>query len=59
MDDRITPEIVYKPLQNVLLIIKLLKLGDVGKFLSKTIEPPPNDAVIEAQVMLKGKMMVL
>jgi len=35
----------------------LLRLGDIGQFLSKAIEPPPIDAVIEAQVMLKGKML--
>lgn len=55
MDDHITPEIFRTPLHEIALSIKLLRLGDIGQFLSKAIEPPPIDAVIEAQVMLKGK----
>ncbi|XP_022167135.1 dosage compensation regulator [Myzus persicae] len=53
MDDHITPEIFRTPLHEIALSIKLLRLGDIGQFLSKAIEPPPIDAVIEAQVMLK------
>lgn len=59
MDDHITPEIFRTPLHEISLCIKLLKLGDIGQFLSKAIEPPPIDAVIEAQVLLKGKMLLL
>ncbi|KAF0752625.1 dosage compensation regulator isoform X2 [Aphis craccivora] len=53
MDNHITPEIFRTPLHEIALSIKLLRLGDIGQFLSKAIEPPPIDAVIEAQVMLK------
>ncbi|XP_050532289.1 ATP-dependent RNA helicase A protein [Daktulosphaira vitifoliae] len=53
LDDHITPEIFRTPLHEIGLSIKLLRLGDIGQFLSKAIEPPPIDAVIEAQVMLK------
>lgn len=59
MDDHITPEIFRTPLHEIALSIKLLRLGDIGQFLSKAIEPPPIDAVIEAQVMLKGKALLL
>lgn len=31
----------------------MLRLGAIGQFLSKAIEPPPLDAVIEAEVVLK------
>lgn len=31
----------------------MLRLGPIGKFLSKAIEPPPLDAVIEAEVLLR------
>ena len=30
------------------LTIKLLKLGDIGAFLNKAIEPPPLDAAAES-----------
>lgn len=33
--------------------IKLLRLGAIGHFLSKAPEPPPLDAVIEAEAMLR------
>lgn len=33
--------------------MQLLRLGDIEKFLSKAIEPPPLDAVIEAEVILR------
>lgn len=41
------------PLHELALSIKLLRLGSIGQFLSKAIEPPPLDAVIEAEVLLK------
>jgi len=59
MDDHITPEMFRSPLHEIALSIKLLRLGDIRQFLSKAIEPPPIDAVIEALVMLKGKMLLL
>lgn len=33
--------------------LQLLRLGEIEKFLSKAIEPPPLDAVIEAEVILR------
>lgn len=51
-----TPEIFRTPLHEVALSIKLLRLGAIGNFLSKAIEPPPLDAVIEAEHTLKGKV---
>ncbi|CAI6362148.1 unnamed protein product [Macrosiphum euphorbiae] len=53
MDDHITPEMFRTPLHEIALSIKLLRLGNIGQFLSKAIEPPPIDAVIEALVVLK------
>lgn len=49
-----TPEIFRTPLHEVALSIKLLRLGAIGQFLSKAIEPPPLDAVIEAEHTLRG-----
>lgn len=42
------------PLHEIALTIKLLRLGSVGAFLDKAVEPPPCDAVIEAEVLLRG-----
>ncbi len=50
-----TPEMFRTPLHEISLAIKLLRLGAIGHFLSKAIEAPPIDAVIEAEVMLRGK----
>lgn len=47
------------PLHEISLSIKLLRLGAIGHFLSKAIESPPIDAVIEAEVMLRGKYQLL
>lgn len=49
-----TPEILRTPLHELALTIKLLKLGDIGAFLNKAIEPPPLDAVAESVALLKG-----
>uniref|UniRef100_A0A1B6BXD9 RNA helicase n=1 Tax=Clastoptera arizonana TaxID=38151 RepID=A0A1B6BXD9_9HEMI len=53
MDEHMVPEMFRTPLHELALAIKLLKLGSIPKFLSKAIEPPPIDAVIEAEVLLK------
>ncbi|XP_058803551.1 dosage compensation regulator isoform X2 [Phymastichus coffea] len=53
MDEHMTPEMFRTPLHELALSIKLLRLGSIGQFLSKAIEPPPIDAVIEAEVMLR------
>jgi ATP-dependent RNA helicase A len=49
-----TPEIFRTPLHEVALSIKLLRLGSIGHFLSKAIEPLPLEAVIAAENTLKG-----
>ncbi|NXX96249.1 DHX9 helicase, partial [Centropus bengalensis] len=48
-----TPEMFRTPLHEIALSIKLLRLGGIGQFLAKAIEPPPLDAVIEAERTLK------
>jgi ATP-dependent RNA helicase A len=53
MDEHMTPEMFRTPLHELALSIKLLRLGSVGQFLSKALEPPPIDAVIEAEVLLR------
>ena len=55
LDQHTTPEIFRTPLHELALSIKLLRLGPIGQFLSKAIEPPPIDAVIEAEALLKGE----
>lgn len=54
-----TPEMFRTPLHELALSIKLLRLGSISQFLSKALEPPPLDAVIEAQVLLKGKVLIV
>ena len=54
LDQHMTPEIFRTPLHEIGLSIKLLRLGPIGLFLAKAIEPPPIDAVIEAEALLKG-----
>ncbi|GLV45680.1 maleless [Carabus blaptoides fortunei] len=53
LDEHMTPEMFRTPLHELALSIKLLRLGSIGQFLSKAIEPPPLDAVIEAEVLLR------
>uniref|UniRef100_A0A1A8VBK1 RNA helicase n=1 Tax=Nothobranchius furzeri TaxID=105023 RepID=A0A1A8VBK1_NOTFU len=53
LETHMTPEIFRTPLHEVALSIKLLRLGAIGHFLSKAIEPPPLDAVIEAEYTLR------
>lgn len=53
-----TPEMFRTPLHELALSIKLLRLGAIGQFLSKAIQPPPIDAVIEAEVLLRGKFFI-
>ncbi|VDK89056.1 unnamed protein product [Dibothriocephalus latus] len=50
-----TPEILRTPLHELALMIKLIRLGDVSAFLKKAIQPPPLDAVIEAEYTLRGE----
>lgn len=53
LENYTTPEIFRTPLHEISLAIKLLRLGDIGRFLAKCLEPPPIDAVIESEVLLK------
>ncbi|XP_063849785.1 ATP-dependent RNA helicase A protein-like isoform X1 [Scylla paramamosain] len=53
LDEHVTPEMFRTPLHEVSLSIKLLRLGSIGEFLSKAIQAPPIDAVIEAEVTLR------
>lgn len=54
LDQHTTPEIFRVTLHELALSIKLLRLGSVGTFLAKAVEPPPIDAVMEAVALLKG-----
>ena len=54
LEQHSTPEIFRTPLHELALSIKLLRLGPIGQFLAKAVEPPPIDAIIEAEVMLRG-----
>ncbi|XP_042320101.1 ATP-dependent RNA helicase A isoform X1 [Sceloporus undulatus] len=53
LETHMTPEMFRTPLHEVALSIKLLRLGGIGQFLAKAIEPPPLDAVIEAEHTLR------
>ncbi|KAG8227388.1 hypothetical protein J437_LFUL000396 [Ladona fulva] len=53
LEEHMIPEMFRTPLHELALSIKLLRLGSIGQFLSKAIEPPPIDAVIEAEVLLR------
>jgi ATP-dependent RNA helicase DHX36 len=46
--DFTTPEILRTPLDALCLQIKILGLGDIRRFLSMAIEPPPEDAIASA-----------
>ncbi|XP_048458069.1 ATP-dependent RNA helicase A [Rhincodon typus] len=58
LETHMTPEIFRTPLHEVALSIKLLRLGGIGPFLAKAIEPPPLDAVIEAEHTLRELRML-
>lgn len=53
LDEHMTPEMFRTPLHEIALSIKLLRLGPIGEFLSKAMQPPPIDAVVEAEVLLR------
>ncbi|NXA49059.1 DHX9 helicase, partial [Nothocercus julius] len=53
LEAHMTPEMFRTPLHEIALSIKLLRLGGIGQFLAKAIEPPPLDAVIEAEHTLR------
>jgi ATP-dependent RNA helicase A len=56
LDENMTPEMLRTPLHEIALSIKLLRLGGIGQFLSKSPSPPAIDTVIEAQVLLTGRV---
>ena len=58
MAEHMVPEIFRTPLHELVLSIKLLRLGPVGNFLSKCVEAPPIDAVIEAEVLLREMIAI-
>ncbi|KAI1716587.1 double-stranded RNA binding motif domain-containing protein [Ditylenchus destructor] len=53
LEEHRTAEMLRTPLHEIALAIKLLRLGSVGEFLAKAVEPPPIDVVIEAEVLLR------
>jgi ATP-dependent RNA helicase A len=53
LEKSLKAEILRSPLHETALAIKLLRLGSISHFLSKALEPPPIDAIIEAEVMLR------
>lgn len=53
LEQHIIAEIFRTPLHEIALAIKFLRLGQIGDFLSKAVEPPPIDAVIESEVTLR------
>ena len=58
LEQHTTPEIFRTPLHELALSIKLLRLGPIAGFLSKAVEPPPIDAVVEAEATLRGGNVV-
>lgn len=48
------PEMLRTPLEELVLQIKMLKLGKAREFLKKAIEPPPDKSVHDAITMLKN-----
>lgn len=55
LEQHCTPEILRTPLHELALMIKLLRLGDISTFLKTAVQPPPLDAVIEAEYTLRGR----
>ncbi|CAI5441244.1 unnamed protein product [Caenorhabditis angaria] len=54
LDEHGTAEILRIPLHQIALTIKLLRLGSVGDFLGKALEPPPYDMVVESEAVLQS-----
>ena len=53
LEDSLKAEILRTPLHQTALAIKLLRLGSIAQFLGKAMEPPPVNAVVQAEVMLR------
>ncbi|CAI2341581.1 unnamed protein product [Caenorhabditis sp. 36 PRJEB53466] len=54
LDEHGTAEMLRIPLHQIALTIKLLRLGSVGEFLGKALEPPPYDMVVESEAVLQS-----
>jgi len=54
MASHMTPEIHRTPLHELVLAIKLLRLGKPEEFLSRALEPPSSESVTEALVSLQA-----
>uniref|UniRef100_A0A1I7UYS9 RNA helicase n=1 Tax=Caenorhabditis tropicalis TaxID=1561998 RepID=A0A1I7UYS9_9PELO len=54
LDEHGTAEMLRIPLHQIALTIKLLRLGSVGAFLGKALEPPPYDMVVESEAVLQA-----
>ncbi|CAA90409.2 ATP-dependent RNA helicase A [Caenorhabditis elegans] len=54
LDDHGTAEMLRIPLHQIALTIKLLRLGSVGEFLGKALQPPPYDMVVESEAVLQA-----
>ncbi|XP_050424039.1 dosage compensation regulator-like isoform X2 [Adelges cooleyi] len=48
MDDHLEPPILWKPLHEIALKIKLLRLGDIKSFFNKALQPPAEDTINQA-----------
>ena len=48
------PEMLRTPLEELVLQIKVLRLGPAGPFLKRALEPPPAKAVNDAIKLLKN-----
>ncbi|KFD48115.1 hypothetical protein M514_10996 [Trichuris suis] len=53
LDQYAEPEMLRSPLHETVLALKLLGLGSSVNFLSKAMQPPPLDAVCEAEMVLR------
>ena len=53
LEKSLKAEILRSPLHHPVLTIKLLRLGSIAHFLSKAMEPPPVEAIVEAVVKLR------
>ncbi|PIC45573.1 hypothetical protein B9Z55_005547 [Caenorhabditis nigoni] len=54
LEEHGTAEMLRIPLHQIALTIKLLRLGSVGEFLGKALEPPPYDMVVESEAILQA-----
>ncbi len=59
MADFQTPEMLRTPLEELILQIKILKLGLAEQFLEKAIESPPGKSVHNAITLLKDLVIKL